>query len=91
MRLISVTVNNYRIHKEQTVAFHAARTVIGGPNESGKSTIIEAVHRALFLRSRTTGSVLESMQSEFHPGHPAVTLVFESGGETCTITKQFTI
>jgi DNA repair exonuclease SbcCD ATPase subunit len=90
MRLISVTVNNYRIHKEQTVTFHAARTVIGGPNESGKSTIIEAVHRALFLRSRTTGSVLESMQSEFHPGHPAVTLVFESGGETYTITKQFT-
>jgi hypothetical protein len=36
MRLISVTVNNYRIHKEQTVTFHAARTVIGGPNGSSR-------------------------------------------------------
>jgi DNA repair exonuclease SbcCD ATPase subunit len=90
MRLISVTVTNYRIHKETTVFFDPARTVIGGPNESGKSTIIEAIHRALFLRSRTTGAVLESMQSGFHPGHPAVTLAFESGGETYTIAKQFT-
>lgn len=90
MRLRSVTVRNYRIHKELTVAFDEALTVIGGPNEAGKTTIVEAVHRALFLRSRASGAVLESMRSEFHPGHPTVELTFESGGATYTVTKQFT-
>jgi hypothetical protein len=90
MRLVSVTVRNYRIHKDRTVRFDPSLTVIGGPNESGKSTIVEAVHRALFLRSRVTGAVLETMRSEFHPGHPSIELTFASGGSTYTITKQFT-
>lgn len=90
MRLVSVTARNYRIHGEVTVAFDPSRTVVGGPNESGKSTLAEAVHRALFLRSRASGAVLESMRSRFHPGHPAVELTFESGGATYTVSKQFT-
>jgi DNA repair exonuclease SbcCD ATPase subunit len=90
MKLRSVTVRNYRIHKELTVAFDEALTVIGGPNEAGKTTIVEAVHRALFLRSRASGAVLESMRSAFHPGHPAVELTFESSDTTYTVTKQFT-
>jgi hypothetical protein len=90
MRLCSVTIRNYRMHRELTVDFDAARTVIGGPNEAGKTTIVEAAHRALFLRSRASGEVLESMRSHFHPGHPAVELAFESGGTTYRVTKQFT-
>jgi DNA repair exonuclease SbcCD ATPase subunit len=90
VRLVSVTLRNYRIHRETTVRFDRALTVIGGPNESGKSTVVEAVHRALFLRARVTGAVLESMRSHLHAGHPAVELTFESGGTTYTVTKQFT-
>ncbi|MFM8291254.1 MAG: AAA family ATPase [Planctomycetia bacterium] len=90
MRLCSVTIRNYRMHRELTVAFDPARTVIGGPNETGKTTIVEAAHRALFLRSRVSGEVLESMRSHFHPGHPTVELAFESGGTVYRVTKQFT-
>lgn len=90
MRLISITVRNYRIHRDLTVAFDPSRTVIGGPNESGKSTLVEAVHRALFLRSRASGAVLDAMRSHFHPGHPSVELTFESRGTTYTVSKQFT-
>jgi chromosome segregation ATPase len=90
MRLVSVTIRNYRMHGDLTVPFAPSLTVIGGPNEVGKSTIIEAVHRALFLRSRASGDVLESMRSHVHAGHPTVELTFESGGATYTVTKQFT-
>ena len=90
MRLRSVTVRNYRMHRDFTVEFDPARTVIGGPNEAGKTTIVEAAHRALFLRSRVSGEVLESMRSHFHPGHPTVELSFESGGTVYRVTKQFT-
>ncbi|MFM8378562.1 MAG: AAA family ATPase, partial [Planctomycetia bacterium] len=89
MRLIDVTIKNYRVHKDLTVAFDPARTVIGGPNEAGKSTLVEAVHHALFLRSRVTGTVLQSMRSEFHTGHPSVELRFESGDHHYTVTKVF--
>jgi chromosome segregation ATPase len=90
MRLLSVTLRNYRMHRELTVSFDGSLTVIGGPNEAGKSTVIEAVHRALFLRSRASGEVLESMRSNVHAGHPAVELTFACGGSTYTVTKQFT-
>jgi len=53
VKLVSVTVRNYRVHKELTVRFGPGLTVIAGPNESGKSTLVEAIHHALFLRSRT--------------------------------------
>ncbi|MBZ0188390.1 MAG: ATP-binding protein, partial [Candidatus Obscuribacterales bacterium] len=42
MKLLSATVRNYRIHRETTVDFDPSRSLIGGPNESGKSTFIEA-------------------------------------------------
>ena len=90
MKLISITINNYRIHKELKVEFDAARTVIGGSNEAGKSTLVEAVHNALFLRSRSTGAVQKAMLSEIYRGHPTVELMFESGGKTYSITKVFT-
>ena len=89
MRLLTVTLRHYRVHKELTIPFDPKRTVIGGPNEAGKSTIAEAVHHALFLRSRVTGAVQKAMLSEFHAGHPTVELTFESGGHLYTVTKVF--
>jgi hypothetical protein len=89
MRLISATLQNYRVHKHTSVSFDAARTLIGGPNEAGKSTLVEAVHHALFLRARATGAVHKAMLSELHAGHPTVELLFESGGRVYEITKVF--
>jgi len=89
MRLGAVTVRNYRVHRELTVAFDASRTVIGGPNEAGKSTLVEALHHAFFLRSRATGAVQKAMLSEFHAGHPTVEVRFESGGREYLLTKVF--
>jgi hypothetical protein len=90
MKLISATIKNYRIHKELKVEFDAARTVILGGNETGKSTVVEAIHSALFLRSRVTGAVQKAMLSELWGGHPTVEVLLESGGKTFLITKVFT-
>ncbi|MEI7863641.1 MAG: ATP-binding protein, partial [Planctomycetota bacterium] len=89
MKLISITLRNYRIHRDLTVEFDPSRTVIVGGNESGKSTLIEAAHHALFLRSKVTGEMAQSLTSQFHEGHPLVSLIFEVGGKRYTITKQF--
>ena len=89
MRLISITVRNYRLHQEVTVRLDPRRTVIGGPNESGKSTLVEAAHRALFLRAKTGGDKQKTMQSRLHTGHPEVEVRFESGGREYHLHKRF--
>jgi DNA repair exonuclease SbcCD ATPase subunit len=89
MRLLSALVRNYRIHRELRVDFDPARTLIGGRNESGKSTLIEAIHRALFLKARVTGEAQKGMTSTSHPGCPEVELRFEAAGRTYHLRKRF--
>ena len=76
MRLKSITIRNYRVHRDVTVPLDESRTLIGGPNECGKSTLVEATHRALFLKSKVTGDVQKSMVSSRFAGSPEVEVVF---------------
>lgn len=91
MQLLSATLRNYRIHREKTVQFDPSLTLISGPNESGKSTLIEAIHRGLFLRSKTGGEIQKAMIS-FLPGasgHPEVEVSFSAAGKTFQLIKRF--
>jgi DNA repair exonuclease SbcCD ATPase subunit len=89
MRLLSLTVRNYRIHRETAVAFDPARTLIGGPNESGKSTLADAARNALFLPAKTGGKIQKAMLNERLPAIPEVELSFEAGGTTYHLHKRF--
>lgn len=89
MRLLSLTVRNYRVHKDTKVEFDPSRNLIGGANESGKSTLAEAAHRALFLRAKTGGAVHKEMLSTIHLGDPEVVLNFEAAGMSWELEKRF--
>jgi DNA repair exonuclease SbcCD ATPase subunit len=88
MRILSVTVRNYRVHKECTVQFDPKLTLISGENESGKSTLAEAVHRALFFRAKAGGEIRERMTSIWGEP-PQVLLCFEVAGRTVRLEKTF--
>jgi DNA repair exonuclease SbcCD ATPase subunit len=45
-----------RLHGDLEFSFSPRLTLIGGPNESGKSTLVEALHRALFLKASATNA-----------------------------------
>lgn len=51
MRLVSVELENWRKHDRKKIEFDDRSTVIYGSNETGKSTILEALSRGLFDRS----------------------------------------
>lgn len=51
MRLFSVEIENWRKLPEKRIEFENRTTVIHGPNETGKSTILEALSRGFFDRS----------------------------------------
>ena len=89
MRLRNAQVRNYRIHRDTRVDFSDSLTLVGGPNESGKSTLAEALHRALFLKSTVGGKVWEEMQSTLHPGNPEIELDFEADGTAWNLKKVF--
>jgi energy-coupling factor transporter ATP-binding protein EcfA2 len=89
MRLKSITIRNYRVHRDVTVPLDESRTLIGGPNECGKSTLVEAVHRALFLKSKVTGDVQKSMVSSRFAGSPEVEVAFTAAGSDYLLTKRF--
>ena len=89
MLLLSLTVRNYRVHKDLTVTFDPSRNLIGGPNESGKSTLAEAAHRALFLRAKTGGNLHKEMLSTRHLGDPEVLLSFQAAGSRWDLEKRF--
>ena len=72
MRVHRLTVRNYRIHRDVTVRFDDRLTLIAGANESGKSTLLEALHRGLYLRPRAAGNALQQMKSATHDGAPEV-------------------
>jgi len=88
MRIISVKLNNYRVHGELAVSFDHI-TLIGGPNESGKSTLTEAIHRGLFLKSSGRTELHTSMKSYSSAGAPEVELNFEANGNLHQLRKRF--
>ena len=89
MRLHSATLRNYRQHRELTIEFDPERSLIGGPNESGKSTVVEAIHRVLFLKARGNTEDHRAMKSTIHGGQPEVELTFAEGGTTHRVHKKF--
>ena len=65
MRIRAVTLKNYRRHGQLAVSLDPHRTLITGPNEIGKSSLIEAIHRCLFYRHRSKAAgLLERMQPQ---------------------------
>ena len=90
MRLISVTVEDFRtLRGTTTVAFGEGLNVVHAPNETGKSTLFEAIQTVLTLKAKATGAPLARITSEPGGGTPAVTLNFEHADHHCTLHKRF--
>ena len=88
MKLLSARIQYYRTHLDSPVNFTGNPTLIAGANESGKSTLIEAIHYGLFLKATTGGQIRKGMQSD-HGGNPEVEIVFETGLGRFTVRKRF--
>ena len=89
MRLFNCQLQNVRLHGDLDLTFSPRLTLIGGPNESGKSSLVEALHRALFLKASATGAPVEALQSRLHLGQPVVQIGFEAKGDNWTLRKRF--
>lgn len=89
MRLIRCRLESIRRHRSLEVSFAPGLTLIGGANESGKSSLVEAMHRALFVRSSATGAAIRDLRSATHAGHPQVEIDFDAAGHRWSLLKCF--
>lgn len=62
MKLTSLTLKDFRCFESQKIAFDEPIIVIEGPNGSGKTSILEALHYACYLRSFRTHIPKEMIQ-----------------------------
>ena len=90
MRLINCQVQNVRIHSNVSIDFSPKITLIGGANETGKSTLVDALHRALFLKATATGAPVQALRSKLHLGHPTIEIKFEAKCNNYILQKYFT-
>jgi DNA repair exonuclease SbcCD ATPase subunit len=89
MKIHSLSVKNFKIHREFRLDFDARVTLLAGANETGKSTLLEALNKAFFLRSRGNSEDHKNIRSLLHAGHPEVEVVFEADGSDWTLQKCF--
>ncbi len=89
MRLIRCRLESVRRHRVLELSFATGLTLVGGSNESGKSSLVEAMHRALFVKATATGAATRDLRSLTHAGHPQVELTFEAKGHCWSLQKCF--
>ena len=91
MKLRSLSVNQF---KRFTVPTQLGELVDGlnlvvGPNELGKSTLLDALRAVLFERYSSGARPIKALQNDRSGAAPVVELVFEVNGAEYTLTKRF--
>ena len=91
MRLHSIEVENWRNHTRKRVDFDEKSTIIYGPNESGKSNILEALFRGFFDRSKSSAGPIKRITPLSAVGNLAskVVITFSLQGQKYSIEKTF--
>ncbi len=90
MILETVTVRNWRGYRApRTFEFGPQLNLVVGPNEAGKSTLFEAVARALFDRHTSKAKQLRSIRSLGSSLGPEVVVTFSHDGRRYRVRKRF--
>ena len=89
MQLQQITVEHLRLHRQLSLPLAEGITVLEGPNECGKSTLAEAIHRVLFLPARSAGAALAQLRSRPFEADPAISLQFSAGDSDYQLRKTF--
>lgn len=90
MLLNQLEVTNWRGLQSFSLQFGEGITIIGGPNESGKTSLRSALYAALLLTGiRTEKKALEAARPWETRLCPGVKLDFQVDGKPCRVEKQF--
>ena len=91
MKLRELSVNQFKRFTEPTKLGKLCDglNLVVGPNELGKSTLLDALRAALFERYSSKARPIIALQNDRSGAAPVVELVFEVGDAEYTLTKRF--
>lgn len=89
MQLRKVQVNNWRGVETATLEFGDGITIVGGQNESGKSTIRDALRSGYLLPQKGDRKSLEKKRPWGADVFPSVKIEFQLNGQSWMIQKDF--
>lgn len=90
MNVEQISLENWRGFREKHVfSFDAGLNLLVGENETGKSTIFEALWRVIFDRHTSTASEIRDIQPKGTSLAPRASVVFTREGRRFRIDKRF--
>ena len=85
MRIVSLTLKNFRCFSSVDIDIESPVVLIYGPNGSGKTSLIEALHYGCYLRSFKTHTLREITQSKADGFSVSIALAGTSGFDTLQV------
>ena len=91
MKLRTLSVNQFKRFTKPTRLGELSDglNLVVGPNELGKSTLLDALRAVLFERYSSRARPIVALQNDRSGAAPVVELVFEVNGAEYTLTKRF--
>ena len=91
MKLRKLSVNQFKRFTEPTRLGELCDglNLVVGPNELGKSTLLDALRAVLFERYSSRARPILALQNDRSGAAPVIELVFEVNGAEYTLTKRF--
>ena len=91
MKLHSLSVNQFKKFTSPQVldGIGDELNLVVGPNELGKSTLLDALRAVLFERYSSRAQPIRDLQNDRSQAAPVVELKFEVDGGAYTLTKRF--
>ena len=91
MKLRKLSVNQFKCFTEPTQLGELGDglNLVVGPNELGKSTLLDALRAVLFERNSSMAQQIKALQNDRSGAAPVIELVFEVNGAEYTLTKRF--
>ena len=91
MRIRELSIENFRKFRKLTVlnGFDNGLNLVCEPNETGKSTVLEALRAVLFERYSAKNDRIRSFRPYGDEVAPTVSLTFEIDGKSWTVKKRF--
>lgn len=89
MRLVSLRLQNFRGVEDKKVEFADGVTIVAGQNETGKSSMMEALRLLRLTKHTSRAQAVLGLQPVGKDVAPRVTLVGRVGGEDFEYTKQW--
>ena len=91
LRLRRIAVDGFRKFREPIAieGLTDGLNIIIEPNETGKSTLLEALRAAFFVRHGTKNQLAQSFAPHGEAVGPEIQVAFEADGAPWTVTKRF--